>query len=40
MKQESGARVMDRIILGIKGTVSKEKKGINLMREIWGDEER
>jgi hypothetical protein len=31
---------MDRIILGTKGTVSKEKKGINLMREIWENEER
>jgi hypothetical protein len=31
---------MDRIILGAKGTVSKEKKGTNLVREILENEVR
>jgi hypothetical protein len=39
-KRGSDARVKDRIFLGAKGTVSKEKKWINLMREIWENEGR
>jgi len=31
---------MDRIILGAKRTGGKKKKGINLMRKIWENEEQ